>query len=94
MTTLREEPKSALGKRLQAYRADRPDEWSMDDFTRMAEELQQKLEATKAELNTLKSMLPKIKANAIMLAANCVNGIDLIKYDDLISFAESIGEGK
>lgn len=30
---------SKLGKLMQAFRADRPDEWTMDDFIRMAEEM-------------------------------------------------------
>lgn len=30
---------SKLGKLMQAFRADRPDEWMMDDFIRMAEEM-------------------------------------------------------
>lgn len=50
MTTLREQPKSELGKRLQASRTNRPDEWSMDEYTRMAEDLQKKLEAAEAKL--------------------------------------------
>ena len=37
MTTLRTPPESKLGIKLQNYRADRPDEWTMDDFTREAE---------------------------------------------------------
>ena len=46
------------------------------------------------ELAALKAMLPEIKANAIVLAANSVNGIDTIKYDDLIAFAESVKNEK
>lgn len=30
---------SKLGKLMQAFRAARPDEWTMDDFIRMAEEM-------------------------------------------------------
>ena len=37
MTTLREAPASKLGVKLQSYRTDRPDEWTMDEFTREAE---------------------------------------------------------
>tara|TARA_R110000851_G_scaffold115283_2_gene241098 strand:- start:49 stop:348 length:300 start_codon:yes stop_codon:yes gene_type:complete len=37
MTTLRTPPVSKLGIQLQNYRADRPDEWTMDEFTRSAE---------------------------------------------------------
>ena len=37
MTTLRESPTSKLGVKLQNYRTDRPDEWTMDEFTREAE---------------------------------------------------------
>ena len=43
MTTLRTEPKSKLGISLQMYRADRPDEWRMDEFTRSAEEMQARI---------------------------------------------------
>ena len=32
-----EDCKSALGKRLQCMRTDRPDEWTMDEFIREAE---------------------------------------------------------
>lgn len=40
MTTVHCEIKSDLGKKLQVYRADRPDEWTMDEFTREAEKMQ------------------------------------------------------
>ena len=40
MTTVRGDIKSELGQKLQNYRTDRPDEWTMDEFTRAAEEMQ------------------------------------------------------
>jgi hypothetical protein len=40
MTTLRTPPVSKLGIQLQNYRADRPDEWNMDEFTRTAEAME------------------------------------------------------
>ena len=43
MTTVRGEIKSDLGKKLQAYRTDRPDEWTMDEFTREAEKMQARI---------------------------------------------------
>jgi hypothetical protein len=39
MTTLRTPPLSKLGIQLQNYRADRPDEWTMDELTRTAEKM-------------------------------------------------------
>ena len=44
------EVESELGKLIQAFRCDRPDEWTMDDFIRMAEEMHQEIEMLKAEL--------------------------------------------
>lgn len=38
MSTIHREVRTKLGKRLQASRTDRPDEWNMDEYTRMAEE--------------------------------------------------------
>ncbi len=49
MTTLRTPPKSKLGIDLQAFRTDRPYEWWMDDFTREAEKMQDRI----TELETL-----------------------------------------
>lgn len=54
MTTLNKEPKSQLGKRLQFYRTDRPDEFTMDEFTRMAEELNDQLTDAQREIESLK----------------------------------------
>jgi type II secretory pathway component PulJ len=71
MTTLRDKPRSELGKKLQSYRADRPDEWTMDEFTRMAEKLEQ-------QLADLKASLPKVRADAVSYAiSECAhNGTD------------------
>ena len=37
------EVESKLGKLIQAFRCDRPDEWTMDDFIRMAEDMHQEI---------------------------------------------------
>lgn len=39
---------SKLGKRIQQWRADRPDEWLMDEFIREAEKLDTAFKAAKA----------------------------------------------
>ena len=54
MTTLRTEPKSKLGISLQMYRADRPDEWAMDDFTRLAEKMQSRIVELEKALSNIK----------------------------------------
>lgn len=51
MTTLNQMVASELGKRLQLSRTDRPNEWQIDEFTRMAEQLQQENTILKAELH-------------------------------------------
>ena len=43
MTTVRGDIKSELGQKLQNYRTDRPDEWTMDEFTRAAETMQDRI---------------------------------------------------
>ena len=53
MTTLRKEPVSKLGIQLQNYRADRPDEWTMDEFTRKAEAMNEQNLALKAALEKI-----------------------------------------
>lgn len=50
MTTLRESPVSKLGAKLQSYRTDRPDEWTMDEFTREAEAMAMRIKELEAEL--------------------------------------------
>lgn len=37
------EVESKLGKLIQAFRCDRPDEWTMDDFIRMAEDMHKEI---------------------------------------------------
>ena len=55
------EAESKLGKLIQAFRCDRPDEWTMDDFIRMAEDMHKEItrlrEAEKdaARMNWLES---------------------------------------
>jgi hypothetical protein len=44
------EVESKLAKLIQSFRCDRPDEWTMDDFIRMAEEMHQEIEMLKTEL--------------------------------------------
>lgn len=53
MTTLREVPSSKLGIKLQNYRADRPDEWTMDEFTREAEVMALRIKELEAALEVL-----------------------------------------
>lgn len=53
MTTVHGEIKSDLGKKLQTYRTDRPDEWTMDEFTREAEKMQARNTELKAALNRI-----------------------------------------
>lgn len=51
MTTLRTPPESKLGIDLQAFRADRPDEWRMDEFTREAEAMNEQNKALRILLS-------------------------------------------
>tara|TARA_R110002060_G_scaffold18120_9_gene25009 strand:+ start:479 stop:754 length:276 start_codon:yes stop_codon:yes gene_type:complete len=51
MTTIRCEIKSELGRKLQNYRADRPDEWTMDEFTKCAEAMQDRILELENALN-------------------------------------------
>lgn len=37
------EVESKLGKLIQAFRCDRPDEWTMDEFIRMAEDMHKEI---------------------------------------------------
>lgn len=37
------EVESKLGKLIQVFRCDRPDEWTMDDFIRMAEDMHKEI---------------------------------------------------
>lgn len=48
------EVESKLGKIIQSFRCDRPDEWTMDDFIRMAEEMHMEIERLKLELERTK----------------------------------------
>lgn len=67
MTTLRTEPKSKLGISLQMYRADRPDEWAMDDFTRLAEKMQARIvELEEAISGILDSPHTKLTKGALL----------------------------
>lgn len=50
-----EDCKSKLGKQIQRYRADRPDEWTMDEFIRGAEEQAVTILARDAEIEELKA---------------------------------------
>lgn len=51
MTTLWKEPVSELGIKLQILRTCRPDEWSMDEFTRNAEDMQARIVELEGVLN-------------------------------------------
>lgn len=57
MTTVRSEIKSDLGKKIQAYRTDRPNEWTMDEFTREAEVMNEKNKALKALLKEVQAII-------------------------------------
>lgn len=46
--------KSKLGKRMQWFRADRPDEWLMDEFIREAEKLASELDEAKSQLEQIR----------------------------------------
>jgi hypothetical protein len=57
MTTLRTPPVSKLGIQLQNYRADRPDEWNMDEFTRSAEAMALRIKELEADLVGAKAQI-------------------------------------
>lgn len=44
------EVKSELARLLQSFRCDRPDEWTMDDFIRRAEEMQAEIDMLRSKL--------------------------------------------
>lgn len=48
------EVESKLGRLIQSFRCDRPSEWMMDDFIRMAEEMHGEIETLKSELELTK----------------------------------------
>ena len=48
-----EDCKSELGKQIQRYRADRPDEWTMDEFIRGAEAMQTENERLNVQLEII-----------------------------------------
>ena len=54
-----EDCESPLGKRMQAFRADRPSEWLMDDFIRDVEAMHAEVEALRED----KAMLEQIRRN-------------------------------
>jgi len=99
MTTLVQEPRSLLGIKLQDRRTDRPDEWSMDEYTRMAEKLHTELEAAKQELAELKASLPNVRAEAVREAAeSCglyISSEDATAYyGDLLDYATKLEQGE
>ena len=57
MTTVRGEIKSELGKQLQNYRTDRPDEWTMDEFTREAEKMQARIVELEAAIRKIHNIV-------------------------------------
>lgn len=86
MTTIREEVKSELGRHLQYIRADRPDEWHMDELTQMAEKLHAEKEALKAENETLKE-LSILKALSEVCSNATIDGEDWYRESDLFEYA-------
>lgn len=65
MTTLHAKPISELGKRLQTARIDRPNEWQIDEYTRMAE-------STYIELKGAQDRVQELRAENVELL-NIVN---------------------
>jgi len=86
MTTLREKPVSELGQLLQQKRTDRPDEWSMDEFTRMAEKLQAENEELKIRISDGIASLGQMPE----FLDECSEGP--ISYDDAQIVKSEIGE--
>ena len=83
-----EKPRIALSKNLFDFRADRPDEWTMDEFIREALWIEQDLSRTKAELEEAKRLLNDMAMGVHM--AKVQGNVDYISNpDEAIEFLSS-----
>lgn len=97
-----EDCKSALGKRLMHWRADRPSEWLMDEFIQQAETQAAELEAAKARNQRLTTLLQDIVDADETPDANCSCHIsppcgDCVTYGhmrDLMTLARKLAKGE
>ena len=90
MSTLRHKPQSRLGVDLQAFRTDWPDEWRMDEFTRLAEDMFNEKQALRAELEAVKALVKEMAEQLGIM--NQGYGAD-INADRLIERANKVEKG-
>jgi len=62
---------SKLGKRMQNLRSDRPDEWSMDEFIRDAEEMQLRIDCMQSLIMDLHATLRAIQNSSNSMVSQC-----------------------